>query len=202
VSSYERKDHFHQRAQREGFRSRAAYKLEEIQTKHRLLRRGQRVIDLGCWPGGWLQVAARVVGSTGRVVGVDVAVVEPPIENENVIALCGDLSDPDLATRLVEALGGRADVLLSDAAPKLTGVRVTDRVREEAVLEAVEGLLPALLRAGGDLLLKVLEGPEAQVVERRIRGGFERARAVRAAATRRGSTERYLLARGYRGQTG
>jgi len=202
VSSYERKDHFHRRAQREGFRSRAAYKLEEIQTKHRLLRRGQRVIDLGCWPGGWLQVAARVVGPTGRVVGVDVAVVEPPIKNENVIALCGDLSDPDLATPLVEALGGRADVLLSDAAPKLTGVRVTDRVREEAVLEAIEGLLPALLRAGGDLLLKVLEGPEAQGVERRIRAGFERARAVRPAATRRGSTERYLLARGYRGRTG
>jgi len=202
VSSYERKDHFHRRAQREGFRSRAAYKLEEIQTKHRLLRRGQRVIDLGCWPGGWLQVAARVVGPTGRVVGVDVAVVEPPIKNENVIALCGDLSDPDLATPLVEALGGRAEVLLSDAAPKLTGVRVTDRVREEAVLEAIEGLLPALLRAGGDLLLKVLEGPEAQGVERRIRAGFERARAVRPAATRRGSTERYLLARGYRGGTG
>ena len=202
MSSYERKDHFHRRAQREGFRSRAAYKLEEIQTKHRLLRRGQRVIDLGCWPGGWLQVAARVVGPTGRVVGVDVAVVEPPIKNENVIALCGDLTDPDLATRLVEALGGRADVLLSDAAPKLTGVRVTDRVREEAVLEAIEGLLPALLRAGGDLLLKVLEGPEAQGVERRIRGSFERARRLRPAATRRGSTERYLLARGYRGQTG
>ena len=202
MSSYERKDHFHRRAQREGFRSRAAYKLEEIQTKHRLLRRGQRVIDLGCWPGGWLQVAARVVGPTGRVVGVDVAAVEPPIENENVIALCGDLGDPDLATRLLEALGGRADVLLSDAAPKLTGVRVTDRVREEAVLEAVEGLLPALLRERGDLLMKVLEGPEAQGVERRIRGGFERARLLRPAATRRGSAERYLLARGYRGESG
>jgi 23S rRNA (uridine2552-2'-O)-methyltransferase len=202
VSSYERKDHFHRRAQREGFRSRAAYKLEEIQTKHRLLRRGQRVIDLGCWPGGWLQVAARVVGPTGRVVGVDVAAVEPPIENENVIALCGDLGDPDLATRLLEALGGRADVLLSDAAPKLTGVRVTDRVREEAVLEAVEGLLPALLRERGDLLMKVLAGPEAQGVERRIRGGFERARLLRPAATRRGSAERYLLARGYRGAAG
>jgi 23S rRNA (uridine2552-2'-O)-methyltransferase len=202
VSSYERKDHFHRRAQREGFRSRAAYKLDEIQTKHRLLRRGQRVIDLGCWPGGWLQVAARVVGPTGRVVGVDVAAVEPPIENENVIALCGDLGDPDLATRLLEALGGRADVLLSDAAPKLTGVRVTDRVREEAVLEAVEGLLPALLRERGDLLMKVLEGPEAQGVERRIRVGFERARLLRPAATRRGSAERYLLARGYRGAAG
>ncbi len=202
MSSYERKDHFHRRAQREGFRSRAAYKLEEIQTKHRLLRRGQRVIDLGCWPGGWLQVAASVVGPTGRVVGVDLAVVEPPIKNENVIALCGDLTDPDLATRLVEALGGQADVLLSDAAPKLTGVRVTDRVREEAVLEAVERLLPELLRAGGALLLKVLEGPEAQVVERRIRGAFERARPLRPAATRRGSAERYLLARGYRGGAG
>ncbi len=202
MSSYERKDHFYRRAQHEGFRSRAAYKLEEIQTKHRLLRRGQRAIDLGCWPGGWLQVAASVVGPTGRVVGVDVAAVEPPIKNKNVIALCGDLTDPGLATRLIEALGGRADVLLSDAAPKLTGVRATDRVREEAVLEAVEGLLPELLRAGGSLLLKVLEGPEAQVVERRIRGAFERARPLRPAATRRGSAERYLLARGYRGQTG
>ena len=202
MSSYERKDHFHRRAQREGFRSRAAYKLEEIQTKHRLLRRGQRVIDLGCWPGGWLQVAASVVGPTGRVVGVDVAGVDPPIKNENVISLCGDLTDPDIATRLVEALGGRADVLLSDAAPKLTGVRVTDRVREEAVLEAVERLLPELLRAGGALLLKVLEGPEAQVVERRIRGAFERARPLRPAATRRGSAERYLLARGYLGGAG
>ena len=199
MSSYERKDHFHRRAQREGFRSRAAYKLDEIQTKHRLLRRGQRVIDLGCWPGGWLQVAARVVGPTGRVVGVDVAAVEPPIENENVIALCGDLGDPDLATRLLEALGGRADVLLSDAAPKLTGVRAVDRAGEEALLESIAARIPQLLRPGGALLLKVLEGPEAQAIDRRIRAGFDRAKTVKAAASRKGTSERYLLARGYRG---
>jgi len=202
LSSYERKDHFHQRARREGFRSRAAYKLAEIQKQHRLLRRGQCVIDLGCWPGGWLQVASHAVGSRGRVVGVDLVAIEPPLQNENVIALCADLTDSGLAPRLLEALGGAADVILSDAAPKLTGVRVTDRVREEAVLTAVAALLPLLLRTGGDLLLKVLEGPEAQAVERSIREAFERARALRPAATRRGSSERYLLARGYRGKAG
>jgi 23S rRNA (uridine2552-2'-O)-methyltransferase len=159
------------------------------------------VLDLGCWPGGWLQVASQAVGPSGRVVGVDLAPVEPSLENANVVTICADLADPATGSRLREALGGAADVLLSDAAPKLTGIRVTDRVREEAVLEAVEALLPQLLRAGGDLLLKVLEGPEAQAVERRIRRSFEQARTVRPAATRRGSAERYLLGRGHRGAT-
>ncbi|MEE9606375.1 MAG: RlmE family RNA methyltransferase [Myxococcota bacterium] len=195
---YDRKDHFHQRAKREGFRSRAAYKLAEIQRAHGLLRPGQRVVDLGCWPGGWLQVAAGAIGSNGRAVGVDVVAVEPPLEQENVVALCGDLGQPDLAERLLEALGGRADVLLSDAAPKLTGVRATDRAREEALLRAIEGLVPQLLRSGGDLLVKILDGPEAQAAVQRLGGRFQRARTLKPAATRKGSSERYLLARGFR----
>jgi 23S rRNA (uridine2552-2'-O)-methyltransferase len=199
VASYDRRDHYHQRAKREGFRSRAAYKLLEIQQRERLLRAGQRVIDLGCWPGGWMQVAAREVGPRGRVVGVDLAEIDPPLAEENAVALHGDLADPALAPRVLEALGGPADVLLSDAAPKLTGVRPTDRAREEALLEAVEAALPALLRPGGALLLKILEGPEAQAVERRMRRRFERSRALRPRASRKGTTERYLLARGYRG---
>jgi 23S rRNA (uridine2552-2'-O)-methyltransferase len=198
VSSYQRKDSFHQRAKREGFRSRAAYKLAEIDRAHRLLRTGQRVLDLGSWPGGWLQVASRAVGPSGRVVGVDVAAIEPALEQANVIALCADFTQPAVARRLLEALGGPADVLLSDAAPKLTGVRATDRAREEALLEAIEALLPVLLRAGGDLLVKLLESPEAQAVDRRIRRCCERAKTLRPSATRRGSAERYLLGRGYR----
>jgi 23S rRNA (uridine2552-2'-O)-methyltransferase len=89
-------------------------------------------------------------------------------------------------------------VVLCDAAPKLTGVKPTDRAREEALLEAVEALLPRLLRPGGDLLLKILESPDAQAVDRRLRTCFERARTVRPSASRKGSSERYLLARGYR----
>jgi len=197
MASYDRRDHFHQRAKREGYRSRAAYKLLEIQQRHRLLRPGQRIVDLGCWPGGWLQVAARVVGPRGLVVGVDLAVIEPALENENVIAYCGDVSDPEIAARVLADLGGPADVLLCDAAPKLTGVRATDRAREETLLEALEIVIPTLLRENGDLLLKILEAPEAAAIDRRIRRAFGRATTVKPASSRRGSSERYLLARGY-----
>jgi len=89
-------------------------------------------------------------------------------------------------------------VVLSDAAPKLTGVRDTDRANEERLLEAIEALLPALLRPGGDLLLKIMEGPEAQQIEKRVRRRFERAKTVKPEASRKGTTERYLLARGFR----
>ncbi len=197
MARYERKDAFHQRAKREGYRSRAAYKLLEIQEKSRLLRPGQRVVDLGCWPGGWLQVAAGLVGPRGRVLGVDLAVLDD-LGLANVAFLEADLCDPELGPRIAQALERRADVVLSDAAPKLTGIRATDRAREEELLGAVERLLPHILNRGGDLLLKVLESPEAQEILQRIRVRFDRARSLRPAASRKGTSERYLLARGYR----
>jgi 23S rRNA (uridine2552-2'-O)-methyltransferase len=199
LPTYDRKDRYHQRAKREGFRSRAAYKLDQIQRAHRLLRAGQRVVDLGCWPGGWLQVAAAAVGPSGRVVGVDIAALDPPIENANVIAFQGDLSEPAVVAALLEKLGGQADVLLCDAAPKLTGIRDADRANEGALLEAVERALPELLRPGGDALIKILESSEAQAVDKRLRAGFERAKSVRPEASRPGTRERYLLAFGFRG---
>jgi 23S rRNA (uridine2552-2'-O)-methyltransferase len=197
VTRYERKDSFHRRAKREGFRSRAAYKLAELDLRHRLLRRGARVVELGCWPGGWLQVAAAAVGPEGRVVGVDLAPVDP-LPEPQVRLLRADLSEPGLAARVLEALGGPADVVLCDAAPKLTGIRDRDRALEEGLLLAVERLVPEVLRPGGDLLLKILESPEARGVEKRLAARFERAKATRPTATRSGSSERYLLARGLR----
>lgn len=200
MARYERKDRLHQRAKDEGLRSRAAYKLDELQKEWKLLRAGQRVFDLGCWPGGWLEVAARLVGPSGRVVGVDLAAVDPPIPAAQVVTLVGDLEDPQLAEQLRAALGAeRADVVLSDAAPKLTGVRERDRANEERLLEAIEALLPKLLAKGGAFVVKILEGPEAQLVDKRIRLAFEQAKTVKLDATRKGSTERYLVARGYRG---
>jgi 23S rRNA (uridine2552-2'-O)-methyltransferase len=200
MAQYQRKDHLHQRAKKEGRRSRAAYKLEEVQKSNKLLSKGQRVFDLGCWPGGWLEVAGALVGPRGRVVGVDRAEVDPKIPLAHVSALVGDLEAPDIAERLRESLGvERADVVLSDAAPKLTGVRETDRANEERLLEAIENLLPELLSVGGSLLIKILEGPEAQAIDRRMRTSFDRAKAVKLRSTRKGSSERYLIARGYRG---
>jgi 23S rRNA (uridine2552-2'-O)-methyltransferase len=163
------------------------------------MRRGDRVVDLGCWPGGWLQVAAELVGSEGRVVGVDLAAIDPPLPNANVVAIAGDLAQPAVLAQVREALGGWADVLLSDAAPKLTGVRATDRAREEALLEAIEAALPVLLRPGGRMLLKLLEGPEAQAAERRLRARFEKTSSTRPEASRRGTSERYLVGHGFTG---
>lgn len=196
---YDRRDAFYRRAKDEGYRSRAAYKLLEIQRRAKLLRRGQRVIDLGCWPGGWLQVAAEQVGPGGRVVGLDIAETEPFPEYANVIALTGDLSELPVRKALLEEARGPAEVLLSDAAPKLSGVRASDRAREEALLEAIEAALPELLEPGGGLLLKLMEGPEAQAAERRLRSRFERARSLRPEASRRGSSERYWLGHAFRG---
>ena len=156
-------------------------------------------MDLGCWPGGWLQRAAADVGPTGRIAGIDRAAIDPPLSLPNVVALEGDLADPGTRARLLETLGGPADVVLSDAAPKLTGIRDRDRAAEEDLLCAVEALLPGLLRPGGDLLLKILEGPEAQEIDRRIRRRFRRAKTVKVRATRKGSSERYLLARDFDG---
>ena len=227
MARYNRKDHLHQRAKKDGLRSRAAYKLEEVQKQFKLLSKGQRVVDLGCWPGGWLEVAGGLVGPSGRVVGVDRAEVDPPIPLANVASLVGDLEDADIAARLLAELSGArttdassaadaarseagaeadeqpparlADVVLSDAAPKLTGVRETDRANEERLLEAIEALLPRLLVSGGSLLIKILEGPEAQAVDRRMRERFAKAKTVKLESTRKGSTERYLVARGWKG---
>lgn len=168
-----------------------------------MIRRAKRVVDLGCWPGGWLQVASKLVGPKGFVVGVDKAQIDPPLDLPNCVSLVGDLEDPALCEQVLKEIGGRkADMLLSDAAPKLTGVRPTDRANEERLLEAIEMQIPLLLREGGDLLVKILEGPEAQVVDRRIRMRFKTAKTIKSKASRKGSTERFLFAKGYKGEGG
>jgi 23S rRNA (uridine2552-2'-O)-methyltransferase len=199
MPTYDRKDHYHQRAKAEGYRSRAAYKLLEIDDAQRILRRGMRVADLGCWPGGWLQVAADRVGLEGRVVGVDIAAIDPPLPQANVFALSGDVSDPAVFAALLERAGARFDVVLSDAAPKLTGIRATDRAREEALLEAIAAAYPQLLAPGGTLLVKLLECPEAHAFELGVRKRFATTKVVKPKASRKGTTERYLLAKSFAG---
>lgn len=156
------------------------------------------MLDLGCWPGGWLQVAAEAVGPKGRVLGVDLASMDE-LGLPQVSCLEADLADPALAERILGVLGGPADVVLSDAAPKLTGIRVTDRAREEQLLESVAGLLAQVLRPGGDLLLKTMEGPEAQTIAKRLRSRFAKAKTLSPSASRKGTTERYLVAWDFKG---
>jgi len=131
------------------------------------------------------------------VAGVDLVPLDPPLPLEHVLAFEGDLANSSTFPPLLDFLGGRADVLLSDAAPKLSGVRATDRAREEALLEAVEAAVAELLAPGGLALVKLLDCPEAQAFEQRIRASFSKARRIRPGASRKGSSETYLLARGW-----
>ena len=142
-------------------------------------------------------MASALVGPSGRVVGVDLVAIEP-LDLANVIALQGDLAQPSVIEAVLEALGGPADVLLCDAAPKLTGVRATDRAREESLLHTIGELVPKLLKPGGTLLLKLLDGPEVDAAVRRLRPCFEKAKTVRPEASRKGTSERYLVGWGYR----
>ena len=144
-------------------------------------------------------MALEHVGPKGRVAGVDLAAIDPPFENENVFAIEGDIGEPSVQARLLEFLGGPADVLLSDAAPKLTGIRATDRAREEVLLEAIEAATPALLAVGGSCLVKLLDCPEAAAFHKRTRSQFDSVKVLKPEASRKGTTEKYLLAKGFRG---
>jgi 23S rRNA (uridine2552-2'-O)-methyltransferase len=193
---YRRKDAYYKRAKVEGYRSRAAYKLLELQQRYRIIRPGDHVIDLGCAPGAWLQVAAELVGTRGRVLGIDLAKVAPA--SSTIVSLRADVLDPASAERALAALGRRPTVVLSDLAPKLTGIGPRDEARcAELVMAALRFAL-ATLAPGGRLVVKVLTGIDTSELLATARERFLSCKLTRPDATRKGSTECYLVATGFR----
>jgi len=183
------------RARREGLRSRAAYKLTEIDDKFRLLRPGARVVDLGAAPGGWSEVAARRVGASGRVVAIDVLDMKP-IAGVEFVKL--DFLDDSAPGRLKTLLGGKADAVLSDMAANTTGHRQTDHLRIMALAEAAAHFACEILAAGGSFLCKVLQGGTEAALLADLKRDFSNVKHVKPAASRSESAELYLLARGFR----
>lgn len=186
------------RAKREGWRSRAGYKLIEIDDKYRLLRPGARVVDLGAAPGGWSQVAAKRVGAgegRGRVVAIDLLDM-PPIPGVDVFKL--DFLDPEAAGRLTAMLSGEADLVLSDMAANATGHRQTDHLRIMGLAEAAAAFACEVLKPGGGFLCKVLRGGTEGKLLAALKQDFAQVRHVKPAASRSDSAELYLLATGFR----
>src|SRR5215475_7676024 len=185
------------RAKREGYRSRAAYKLIEIDTKHHILKPGARVVDLGAAPGGWSQVAVRRVGEGGRVVAIDVLEMGA-IPGVAFLQLdFHDASEPD---RLKALIGGEADVVLSDMAPNTTGHRQTDHLRIMALAELAADFACSVLAPGGAFLCKVLQGGAEPELLAQLKRDFAMVKHVKPASSRADSAELYLLATGFRGQ--
>ncbi|HSD10115.1 MAG TPA: RlmE family RNA methyltransferase [Candidatus Binatia bacterium] len=193
---YQRKDALYRKAKGEGLRSRAAFKLEDLD--RRLLRPGDRVLDLGCWPGGWLQVASRRVGDAGRVVGVDLRRLEP-IAAANVRLVQGDVAEEGTIEAIDHALEGPADLVLSDLSPSLSGIRDRDEARASELVRMALGVAERVLRRGGTLVCKVFMNSEYREMRELIHGRFADISATRSRATRKGSAELYVIGRGFRG---
>jgi 23S rRNA (uridine2552-2'-O)-methyltransferase len=187
-------DPYVRRSKKEGFRSRSAYKLLEIDERDKLLRPGQVIVDLGSAPGGWSQVAGKKVGATGRVVAIDLLPMEPV---EGVAFVQADFTTPRGLEAVEKALGGRkADVVLSDMAPNLSGIPVSDQARAMALAEIALEFARLHLKPEGALLVKVFQGAGIDEYLRLARATFGKVLVRKPESSRGESAEQYLLARG------
>ncbi|MBK1643313.1 23S rRNA methyltransferase [Thiocapsa imhoffii] len=188
-------DPYVKRAQREGYRSRAAYKLLEIQEKDRILRPGLRVVDLGAAPGSWSQIAARLVGRGGRVVALDLLPMTPL---PGVVLLQGDVREPAVLEELVTQLDGAPlDLLLSDMAPNITGLSAVDQPRSIHLVEIALELVRERLQPGGVFVVKAFQGEGFDQMLADIRQSFQRVVTRKPKSSRPQSRELYLVAKGF-----
>src|SRR5215471_3536857 len=188
-------------ARRLGYRSRAAFKLIELDDRFQLLRPGRRVVDLGCAPGGWTQVAVARVGSDagrGRVVGVDLAETAPI---PGAVILHADIHDPAISATINAALGDVADVVLSDMAPTTIGHAATDHLRIVALAEAAFSIAAEILKPGGSFVAKVFQGGAEGELLAQLRRSFAELRHAKPPASRPESAETYVIAQGFRGRS-
>jgi 23S rRNA (uridine2552-2'-O)-methyltransferase len=189
-------DPFVKKAQAEGMRSRAAYKLEELIERDRLLKPGMTVVDLGAAPGGWSQVARRMLGDAGRVLALDILEM-PPIAGVDFVH--GDFSQPEALSRLEALLGAaQADLVLSDMAPNMTGVAAVDQIRGMNLVELARDFAQQHLRPGGSFLLKLFQGVGSDAFLLDLRKRYEKVQVRKPKASRLRSSEVYVLATGKR----
>jgi 23S rRNA (uridine2552-2'-O)-methyltransferase len=188
------------RAKREGFRSRAAYKLQEIDEKHKLLKPGDRVLDLGAAPGGWSQISVAKIGAParGKVIAIDILEMDE-IPGVNFVQF--DFLDPRAPDMLKEMMGGPVDIVLSDMAANTTGHKQTDHLRTMNLVEAAAEFAREILAPNGRFLAKVLAGGTERELLAQLKKDFKDVKHIKPPASRSGSSELYVLATGFRGES-
>jgi 23S rRNA (uridine2552-2'-O)-methyltransferase len=192
-----RRDRFHQKAKREGFAARAVYKLEELDERFGLLHPGDRVLDLGCAPGSWLQYARNQVGERGVLVGIDRGMPRTPAGARIVV---GDVMTVDIAELRGELPA--FDVVLSDMAPDTTGIRNVDQARSETLFERALEIARAVLAPGGNFVGKLFQGPDFKKLTEAVRAAFATQKTAKPSSSRQISIEQYVIGLGFRGEVG
>ncbi|MDH4386753.1 MAG: RlmE family RNA methyltransferase [Caulobacter sp.] len=187
-------DPFSAEARAKGYRSRAAFKLSEIDDRMKLIKRGCRIVDLGCAPGGWIQIALE--RGAGRVVGVDLLPVDP-LDPAEMIQM--DFTDPACGPLLIERLGGAPDIVLSDMAPNTVGHRETDHIRIVGLIELAVTFAVSVLKPGGAFVAKAFQGGETAAVIAELKLHFQKVQHIKPKASRADSSEVFLVATGFKG---
>jgi 23S rRNA (uridine2552-2'-O)-methyltransferase len=194
--AYTPHDRYFKKAKQEGYRSRAAYKLLELQQRYRLIGPGDAVVDLGAAPGGWLQVAGKFVGQNGKVIGVDLQPIKP-FNERHIIVLKGDIFSAEIKQEIKELIGGPADSVISDLAPKLSGIRDADMARCLELNQTALNIAVNLLRPGGTLLIKSFISNDLHSFTAGLKRYFSTVQRTKPEATRQGSSEFYFYAKGF-----
>jgi 23S rRNA (uridine2552-2'-O)-methyltransferase len=194
---YKRKDSYYLKAKQEGYRSRAAYKLQQLVAAEKIVKAGDLVVDAGAAPGGWSQLLLKMVGPKGKVAAVDILPMDP-LGGDNFRFFHRSLDEPGLPAEVVAFLGRKADLVLSDAAPNTTGSAFTDQARSADLVRVIFGFARGALKPGGTFLAKIFTGAESDLVFRELQPRFEKLRRVRPEATRKESFELYLVGKGFK----
>ena len=189
------RDQFVKRARAEGYRGRAVYKLSEINEKYRLIRPQSVIVDLGCAPGSWCQYVSKTIPGSKQILGVDLLPMDPV---ENVRFIQGDFTSQEILAEIQEYLKDRnLDLVLSDMAPNITGIREIDQARAEQIQQSVIAFCDQNLKSGGHLLTKVFEGEAASYMKKQMAKRFKHVQPIKPLASRSESKELFLLARNY-----
>ncbi len=193
---WKKDDPLYRKAKIEGYRSRAAYKLKELNIAYNIIKKGDRVVDLGCAPGGWMQYAIEIIGSEGIIVGVDLQEIKP-FPFPNAFFIRADITDPTLPEKIEKILNGRADTLISDISPKLTGIRDRDMEAAKTLWGSVFNLARQILKREGNFLMKAFYSGELKEFVEEIKVAFIFFKITRPDATRKGSSEVYVVGKGF-----
>lgn len=191
-AQYNRKDRYYNLAKDSGYRSRAAFKLIELDKKHSLIKKGMKIADLGCWPGSWLQVISDKIGASGLAVGIDLVEIEDLAIN-NVKFVCGDVEDEKLIEQISSLAGGKFDLVLSDMSPKLTGISEADGAQTARCAYLAVNCAKKILKPGGNLVIKLFKSQSAEEFIKDIKSNFTKFQRCGLDATRSTSNEFYFV---------
>ena len=191
-----KKDHYRKLAKEQGYRSRSAFKLIELNQKYNLIKSNDNILDFGAAPGGWLQVASKLVMPKGKVIGVDLLPIKPI--KDNVTIFQGDIRDEKVVNNILNEIGRKVDVILSDIAPNISGIWKIDHNNQIDLTRLIINRFPDLLEKNGGCLLKAFDGPMLKPLENELRKNFTNVKLIKPKVSRNASSELYIACRNFR----